>query len=40
MEQLKCIGCGATIQTEDPKEIGYAPKSALRKENIIYSTLF
>ena len=38
MEQLKCIGCGATIQTENPKEIGYTPKSSVEKmENqIIY----
>ena len=31
MEQLKCIGCGATIQTENPKEIGYTPKSSVEK---------
>ncbi|WP_235070602.1 ribosome biogenesis GTPase YqeH [Turicibacter sp. TJ11] len=38
MEQLKCIGCGATIQTENPKEVGYTPKSSIEKmENqIIY----
>lgn len=31
MEELKCIGCGATIQTTDPKEIGYTPKSSIEK---------
>ena len=38
MEELKCIGCGATIQTENPKEIGYTPASSIAKmENeIIY----
>ncbi|MTL87423.1 ribosome biogenesis GTPase YqeH, partial [Turicibacter sanguinis] len=38
MEELKCIGCGATIQTENPKEIGYTPASSISKmENeIIY----
>ena len=38
MEELKCIGCGATIQSENPKEIGYTPASSISKmENeIIY----
>ena len=31
MEDLKCIGCGATIQTEDKNKIGYTPASSLRK---------
>lgn len=31
MEELKCIGCGATIQTTDPNEIGYTPKSSIEK---------
>ena len=31
MEQYVCIGCGATIQTEDPKGTGYTPQSALNK---------
>jgi len=30
--QLRCIGCGAAIQFEDPKKAGYAPKSVLEKE--------
>lgn len=31
MEELKCIGCGATIQTINSKEIGYTPKSSIEK---------
>ena len=31
MEQYVCIGCGATIQTENPKGTGYTPQSALNK---------
>lgn len=31
MEELKCIGCGATIQTIKSKEIGYTPKSSIEK---------
>lgn len=30
-EQYQCIGCGATIQTHAPGEIGYLPASALMK---------
>ena len=31
MEELLCIGCGATIQTEDKDKLGYTPQSALEK---------
>ena len=36
MEDLRCIGCGALIQTENPDEIGYLPAGALKKrlENV------
>lgn len=37
---LVCIGCGVKVQTEDPKALGYAPKSALEKENIICQRCF
>ena len=37
---LVCIGCGVKVQTEDPKGLGYAPKSALEKENIICQRCF
>ncbi|GEK28351.1 ribosome biogenesis GTPase YqeH [Furfurilactobacillus siliginis] len=30
-EDLFCIGCGAKIQTDDPKGVGYTPQSALKK---------
>lgn len=30
-ETLYCIGCGAAIQSENPKEEGFIPKSALEK---------
>ncbi len=30
-DDLRCIGCGAKIQTNDPKEPGYTPQSALEK---------
>ena len=37
---LACIGCGVKVQTEDPNALGYAPKSALEKENIICQRCF
>lgn len=34
-EEIRCIGCGATLQSEDKKKEGYVPSSALEnKENI------
>ncbi|MBC1920675.1 ribosome biogenesis GTPase YqeH [Listeria grayi] len=39
-EELRCIGCGAVIQTEDPEKIGYAPKSSLDKDTIICRRCF
>ncbi|GMA47291.1 ribosome biogenesis GTPase YqeH [Tetragenococcus muriaticus] len=30
-EELRCVGCGAVIQTEDKNKIGYTPKSVLEK---------
>ena len=30
-EGLRCIGCGALIQTDNKNEIGYTPMSALLK---------
>jgi 30S ribosome assembly GTPase len=35
-----CIGCGTHIQTENPKEHGFAPPSALEKEVIICQRCF
>ena len=31
VEALRCIGCGAEIQTVDKDAMGYTPKSALEK---------
>lgn len=39
-EELVCIGCGIRVQTEDPKQIGYAPKSAVEKETIVCQRCF
>ncbi|MED3571546.1 ribosome biogenesis GTPase YqeH [Cytobacillus praedii] len=39
-EQYSCIGCGVKIQTEDREAIGYAPTSALEKEEIICQRCF
>lgn len=30
-EELRCIGCGAVIQSTDPKAPGYTPQSAIEK---------
>lgn len=35
-----CMGCGVTIQTELPNELGYAPNSALEKDIIICQRCF
>lgn len=39
-EQYSCIGCGVKIQTEDKEAIGYAPTSALEKEEVICQRCF
>ncbi|GAA0482961.1 ribosome biogenesis GTPase YqeH [Salinibacillus aidingensis] len=40
MEEIICQGCGAKIQTEDPNEVGYAPASALNREDITCKRCF
>ncbi|WP_175614906.1 ribosome biogenesis GTPase YqeH [Piscibacillus halophilus] len=40
MEELYCQGCGAKIQTEDENKVGYAPKSALQREEIVCKRCF
>lgn len=40
MEELKCIGCGITIQTEDTKREGYAPASSLSNEELVCQRCF
>jgi ribosome biogenesis GTPase YqeH len=39
-EQYKCIGCGVSIQTEKPEDLGYAPPSAISKEVVICQRCF
>lgn len=39
-QQFSCIGCGVSIQTQDPDKLGYAPVSALEKEDIICQRCF
>jgi ribosome biogenesis GTPase YqeH len=39
-QQFSCIGCGVSIQTEDPKKLGFAPESALEKDDIICQRCF
>ncbi|UXR68621.1 ribosome biogenesis GTPase YqeH [Staphylococcus sp. IVB6246] len=37
---LKCIGCGATLQSDYPNEAGYVPKASLEKEDVICRRCF
>lgn len=37
---IKCFGCGAIIQSENEKNIGYVPKNALDKEHILCQRCF
>ncbi|PAD13074.1 ribosome biogenesis GTPase YqeH [Shouchella clausii] len=34
-EEWHCSGCGVSIQTEDPKKLGYAPESALKRDVVV-----
>ncbi len=40
MNELKCYGCGAIIQNENEKHIGYVPKSVMNSENILCQRCF
>ncbi|MFC7060706.1 ribosome biogenesis GTPase YqeH [Halobacillus seohaensis] len=40
MTDIKCQGCGVSIQTANPDQPGYAPKSALEREDIICKRCF
>ena len=35
MEEKRCYGCGAVIQSTDPKKIGYIPASANQGEHVL-----
>lgn len=39
-EEIYCIGCGVAIQTEEKTGLGYAPKSALEKDEVICQRCF
>ena len=34
-EKIRCFGCGAIIQSEDEKKIGFIPKNALNNEKVL-----
>jgi len=38
--KLNCQGCGVHLQTEDKEGIGYAPKSALKREEVLCKRCF
>ncbi|WP_174613876.1 ribosome biogenesis GTPase YqeH [Virgibacillus ihumii] len=40
MEELICQGCGAPIQTTQPDQIGYTPKSSLDKDVVLCKRCF
>ncbi|MUK87058.1 ribosome biogenesis GTPase YqeH [Ornithinibacillus sp. L9] len=40
MEQIHCQGCGVLVQTNDPHELGYTPKSSLERENVLCKRCF
>ncbi|MFD1705479.1 ribosome biogenesis GTPase YqeH [Siminovitchia sediminis] len=39
-QDIHCIGCGVSIQTERPGELGFTPPSALEKEEVICQRCF
>ncbi len=39
-ETLKCIGCGAVLQSTDPQKPGYVPKASMGKEDVICRRCF
>jgi ribosome biogenesis GTPase YqeH len=40
VSDIKCIGCGATIQHTDPNAIGFAPKKFEGEENVVCKRCF
>ena len=40
MEELRCYGCGAIIQSEDEKKIGFVPKNALDRSQYYVKDVF
>ena len=39
-EELKCIGCGAPLQSEDKNAPGYVPEHNLFREDVICKRCF
>ncbi|MFR7591386.1 MAG: ribosome biogenesis GTPase YqeH [Longibaculum sp.] len=39
-KEMKCYGCGAIIQNEDEKHIGYVPKSAMKQDQVLCQRCF
>lgn len=39
-KEMKCFGCGAIIQNENEKHIGYVPKSAMNNEKVLCQRCF
>lgn len=39
-EKIRCFGCGAIIQSEDEKKIGFIPKNALNNEKVLCKRCF
>ena len=40
MEEIRCYGCGAILQSDDVKKIGYVPKSSLNKDHVLCKRCF
>lgn len=40
MKEIKCYGCGAIIQCNDEKKIGFVPKNAINKEMVLCRRCF
>src|SRR5690625_3824833 len=38
--KLYCQGCGVLLQTEDQNEVGYTPKTALTREEVLCKRCF
>lgn len=40
MDELRCYGCGAIIQSDDEKKVGYVPKNALSRNEVLCKRCF
>lgn len=39
-KEIRCFGCGAVIQSDDEKKIGFVPKNALQKDTVLCKRCF